>query len=692
MQHSEKRKRDVAHPFLICRREEFPALSEKARTEPWKTMKADALARIESGPPEDDKAVSHQLYLGACALAYILDSESAADHAQRVRRAIVDGLSAIEFNPEKNHIGTVPPLGTAFVAILAVDIVHDDLSSDEVEACEAVIEKQISKIDRRGSWPAARMGTHGTWDIYKGNRTTPDDEFYENYLQQMTPGGVTSVAPMYAFARLGSGIDRPQKTAYADILEFTGIDRRYYGNPRLQAFYRWLFGSSVTPAKTYHLFGDTHPYSKPPNSPLVWRVGRFDREAAAYAAWLLEGKDPPGHILSYVLMTEPLPEPKVPQSQLFLQGEAVFRESEDSPFGLGSALYNITENDEYHTHEEVNAISLAAYGNRLLVNGGWLGDEMRPPSRNNTLAIDGKRHRQRTGAGLTDGLLASGFHYACGDAGGALGEDAFQRSLLQIDERDTIPGYFVACDEVNAGAGTAVHNYLQPACETEVEELRPREAYLAPIDHHAEVEGVTMLVYYATEPAAVAQDRVDSGFLQRTPESGRHVRLEASYKADDRGGLRIATIVIPRQDGQPDIMPSRIVQDGMSGARIEFGNDTDDMLAITDGEDACMLDDWRFQAKVVVLRRRAGKCLSYFSRHGRLFHTGEVGFESDRPVSIFMRGDRGEITSDNGARLTFRHPGIDGVRLNGDPMNTEPAGDDAVSVVVPPGRQTVTLV
>ena len=655
-------------------------------------MQADAFARVEKGLPDDNKAVSLQFYLGACALAYILEPEAAAAHAQRVRRAITDGLAGIEFNPEKMHVGTVPPLGAAFVAILALDIVHDDLSADDIETCEAVIEWQISKIDRRGAWPAARLGTHGAWDIYKGKRTTPDDEFYAKYVAQMTPDGVTSVAPMYAFARLGSGMDRPQKTAYADILEITGIDRRYYDNPKLQAFYRWLFSSSVTPAKTYHLFGDTNPHSKPPNSPLLWRVGRFDREAAAYAAWLLEGKEPPGHILSYVLMTEPLPKPKVPQSRLFLRGAAVFREPEDSSLGLGSALYNITENDEFHTHEEVNAISLAAYGNRLLVNGGWLGDEMRPPHRNNTLAIEGERHQQRTGEGLTEGLLANGFHYACGYSGGALGEDAFHRSLLQIDERDEAPGYFVVFDEIDAGAGAAVQNYLQPACETAVEERRPREAYLAPIDHHAEVEGVTMLVYYATEPAAVERDRVDSGFLERTPSSGRHVRLEADYTTDDWGRLCIATIVIPRQDGQPDIMPSRIAHDGVSGARIEFGNHTKDTLAVTDGQDVCKLDDWHFQAKAVVLRRRADKCLSYFARHGRLLHAGTTGFESDRPVSIFMRGDRGEITSENGAKLTFHHPGIAGVRLNGDPVNAEPAGDDAVSMVVPPGRQGVELV
>ncbi len=679
------------HPFLICRRADFPGLRRRARRKPWASMRSDALARVEAGLPDGEAPVPLQFYLGACSLAYIVDAEHAAAHAQEVRRAIVEGLSRIEFNPEKEHTGSVPPMGAAFVAILALDIVCEDLGADEIAACETVIEQQIHKIDRQGAWPAARMGTHGTWDVYQGRRTTPDDAFYEKYLGQMTPDGVTSVAPMYAFARLGSGNDRPQKTAYADVLEFTGIDRRYYNNPKLKVFYRWLFSSSVTPAKTYHLFGDTNPYSKPPNSPMIWRVGRFDREAAAYAAWLLEDKAPPGHILSYVLMKEPLPEPKIPQSRLFMQGEAVFREPEDSAAGLGSALYNITENDEFHTHEEVNAVSLAAYGNRLLVNGGWLGDDMRPPWRNNTLAIDGRRHCQRTGAGLAEGLLADGFHYACGDAGCALGDVSFQRSLVQIDGGDAAPGYFVLFDEIGAASGARVQSYLQPACETEVEELLPRRAYLAPIDHHAEVEGVTMLVYYATEPEAVERDRVDSGFLVRTPKSGRHVRLEASYKVDAEGNARIATIAIPREGGAFDTMPTQISQPGLSGALIDFGNDTRDMLGIADGETNHELDGRHFRAKAVVARRRAGVNLFYFTRHGRMFRDGETGFESDKPVSLFMRGTCGEVAG-GGARLTLRYPGIAAVRLNGESVDAETAGENALSILLPAGRQAVTLV
>lgn len=84
-------------------------------------------------------------------------------------------------------------------------------------------------ICRRADFPGLRRrASREPWASMRS------DAFYEKYLGQMTPDGVTSAAPMYAFARLGSGNDRPQKTAYADVLEFTGIDRRYYNNPKLK--------------------------------------------------------------------------------------------------------------------------------------------------------------------------------------------------------------------------------------------------------------------------------------------------------------------------------------------------------------------------------------------------------------------------------------------------------------------------
>ena len=687
------------HPFLICTREQFPALRARAEREPWKTMAADARRRAAQGDEElkGRFATGLQRYIGAAALLYILEEDARRANAEIVRDAIAR-LDEVEFDPGQKWAGTVSPMGAAFVATLALDIVHDDLTQDEVAELGSVIEKQIGKIKPRGAWLAARLGTHGTWELFKNPAAggTADFKrryirpFYRNYLRQMTPDGVNTVSPGYAFARLGSGDSRPQKTGFADVLEFTGIDNRYYDNPKLENFYRWFFGYSVTPAKAYHLFGDVGPNWGFGNAALLWRVGRFDERAAAYAAWLLEGKDPPGHILSYILMQQPLPEAVVPQSKLFMRGEAVFREPADSPMSLGAALYNITEGAEWHTHEEVNAISLAAYGNRLLVNGGWLGDDLRPPYRNNTLAIDGERHQQRTGAGLAEGITSHGFDYAAGDSGKALGDDSFQRILILVHGTDALGGYFLTLDEVDADPGEAVHHHLQLASTDPAEVMEQKRLYRAAINHHAEVEGVSMDVFFAVDPHEVEQDLLPSGFLERTPSAGEHYRLKSVFPTDDRGDARLLTVMFPANEDHPPADFARIAGEGYRGVALGLGDGVTDVAIESAGDEAIEYDGAQTRARLAVYRTRGHDTDFYFTRLGRSFQRGGVGFTSDAPVSLHMAGERGSLTSD-GATVTFHHPGVTGIQLNGQAVEPIDLADGSLRVAVPEGRHNIEL-
>ena len=689
----------TSHPFLICTRDQFPELRRRAEREPWKSMKADAIKRVEAGFNGNFRN-GLQRYIGAVALVYILDPDNSADRADQVRDAILL-LEEADFDPSQSWVGTVPPMGAAFVAILALDIVHDDLTPEEIERCKALIETQTSRINRRGAWLAARLGTHGTWELFKNPAVgeTADfrrkfvEPFYRNYVRQMTPDGVTTVSPGYAFARLGSGSDRPQKTGFADVLEFTGIDRRYYDNPKLENFHRWLFGYSVTPAKEYHLFGDVGPNWGVGNAALLWRVGRFDERAAAYAAWLLEDRDPPGHILSYILMQEPLPEPTVPQSRLFAQGGAVFREPTDSPMSLGAALYNITENPEWHTHEEVNAISVAAYGNNLLVNGGWLGDETRPPSRNNTLAVDGKRHQKMVGAGLAEGFTSEGLDYACGDSGRALGDDSFHRSLVLVHgDPGTQGGYFITFDEVDADPGEKVHSYLQLASENEAEPVVDRRQYRATINHHAKYEGVEMDVLLPAGPEYVEQELVPSGYLERVPSVGKHYRLEAVYDTNEQGDRRILTVLFPVKENQNPPDPQAIDGEGYTGALLVFSRTVMDLILESDGTRAIEHGNLTCRAKLAVARTINGiRNEFYFARHGTMLRHGDVGFASDRPISIHMNGAVGNVTS-RGASVTFHYPGITGVRVSGEAVEPAEVGEGRVRIEVPAGRHTIELI
>ena len=64
--------KEAHHPFLIVSKELFNSLREKSSVEPWKSMKEDAIYRV-SKVPDSNNYGNLQKYVGAAALAYILD-------------------------------------------------------------------------------------------------------------------------------------------------------------------------------------------------------------------------------------------------------------------------------------------------------------------------------------------------------------------------------------------------------------------------------------------------------------------------------------------------------------------------------------------------------------------------------------------------------------------------------------------
>ena len=63
--------KETHHPFLIVKKDMYPALREKASQDPWKSMKTDAISRSQAGTSND--AYKLQEFIGAAALSYILD-------------------------------------------------------------------------------------------------------------------------------------------------------------------------------------------------------------------------------------------------------------------------------------------------------------------------------------------------------------------------------------------------------------------------------------------------------------------------------------------------------------------------------------------------------------------------------------------------------------------------------------------
>lgn len=680
--------RDREHPFLICSRDQFPALRRRADNEPWATMKRRALEAAAEGFAFLGKmpADAHRLqqYLGALALAYIVEPDRRAAHARAVHQAVVEHLAAIDFDQSKLHIGVVSPGGAAFSAIIALDIVQADLSTDQIAACEKLIDEQLGRIRLKGPWPLARMGVKGTWAVYKGERTEPDDAYLREMLSQMTEDGVATSAMSYGVVRFGSGVSRPQKSGYADVLEFTGIDRRYYQHPRLRRFYTWLYGCAVTPDRHLHWFGDMAS-DRPSRGALLWRTGRFGDQAGRYAAWALADRQPPGHVLSYVLMTE-AHEPELPRSRYYMDGGAFFREARDTPDALAAAMYNITSQPGWHAHEETNAISLVAHGTQLLVNGGWLGNTTRPAELQNTLSLNGKRHEARTGSGLDEALTSDRFDYAAGRSGDAMpGAAHFVRSLLLVHGQDQVPGYFVTLDHVHAPVGDTVNHYLQLSTRTEPSEVEAGVEYEAVVDLFTQTPGVRFSMFYGQAPQSISRRLVPSGSARRkVPE---HYRLAAEFPTDERGKARLITLVYPHGQKRARVAFNRMADDGADGVSLAQVGDVVDYVYTSAGDQAHKLAGGAvFRGRAACYRLQGERLRFFFVRRGVAFRAGDVGFTADKPVSLHLRGGTGRAWADEATKMRLYHPGIRGVRRAGRELEPTASGDGWIAFTLPAGE------
>jgi len=650
-----------SHPFLIVTRDQFPALRQKAAQEPWKSMKADALARSAKG--SRTSAYDLQDYIGAAALAYILDEAESQTHAHRVRDAILQQYSQVHPTEDRAWMGVVPPLGSFFVAILALDIVHDALAPADLARCEETISRQIFKLARQGNWNQVRLGTHGAWDVYQGTRTTPDDAYFKVIMRQITEDGVSPVTNHYAWERLGGGNSRVSKSGYMDVLEFTGIDRRYYSDDRIKKFMRWLFGSSVNCAKEMAIFGDMLPTQDIDNDMLHWRVVNFDAEAAGYAAWFLRDRTPIGHILTYILPRAPLPEPIVPQSRFFPNGGAFFREKPDDPNGLHGVLYNITSQFETHTHFETNGLALSGLGNRLLVNGGRLGATVQAAPLNNTLTINGENHAAKIGGGLTAGFLTDQLDFATGSAGPALAEGRHHRSLLLVHGDRRAGGYFVVLDEVETKPGNTLKNYLHPANQTEVITVAANQEFEAAIDHHPTVPGTKLSIYYATTPDQVKIESVQSAVPRVYPGYPNHNRLESSHAVGPDGKKTLVTLLYPHNAARTKAIFRQTQDAGLTISTVsQHAGAVVDRIFESNGRTQAQSGDVSLQAAMVLLRN-SGSALDFlFVRHGTAVSTAAFGFEASSPVTLFVQAGEGVVLSPGGT-LILKGPDLGAVRF-----------------------------
>jgi len=692
----------MEHPFLIVKRSQFPELRKRAEESPWKEMEANARETVSAGyqyNPESansHNSIQYSYDIGAVALLYILEPKNEKEYAQKIKKSILEDLNTLKFDESMKWIGVVPSASALWTTILCLDIVYDSLSPEEIKACESQIFSEMEKINAKGSWAQARMGLYGTWDIYTGKRIKPDEAYYKEFITQITPDGVNTRAVGYAFARLASSDSRPVKTGYADVLEFTGIDKRYYNNERLQKYYEWLFSLSITPDHRFVLIGDTGiDWGAPRRSLQYNRAINYSEKAGGYASWLMKGVQQKGHILSFIVPKKELPPAISPTSAFYADGGAWYRESRDHPDSMMAVLYNIKKNAGWHTHFEVNGLFLYALGERMLINGGWLGRSQGITPMQNTLAVNNQNHVSKMGNGLEEAFIDQGFAYACGLSGKALKNARFDRSMLFIEPTKTSGGYVIVNDDVKAQKGDTIQVYWHPATETKIASIKEKELYVAPIDHHNVNDDKELGIFFATKPASIRQDKVTSASLARSPLAGHHNQLKAEYPVEDNGQNAILTLLLPQKKGNPHGVVKRLSIPGYVGAEIRFSPKNYDRVFACQNTPPSQsnLDGLTFSGNLVYCQIRNNRLCSYFVRKGTRFfdENTQTGFKSEKQISLYQSNGKGQVIS-QGTSVTFYNPNLKEITVNGKRKRPAKEQTNEATVLLPKGTCTVEII
>ncbi|HEX6884612.1 MAG TPA: heparinase II/III family protein [Planctomycetota bacterium] len=642
---------------------------------------------------------------GALALAYVIDPRP--ELVDKLRETLAHWPTFYRASASSGSATAVRWRQSAMIqSIIALDVMHDALAPADLASLEAMLDPMIlqwwTNIAQDGT--ESTPGVVTVWALYKGDAqltAAASDMYLDRLFGALAPSGVYDAGSGYAWVRQGG--DRISKYAPVDILQFTGTDTTLYSDPRLRTLHEWMYSGSFTPRRTNLTFGDTDPsrrieaqlgYMQP------YRANRFSAQAARNAAWVVRDVSPKPLLSNFVLWSEPVATPQPPASTVW-KDCATFWEEGASTDSLMGALWN-PRSASSHSHRDVNAVHLYAYGENVLRNSGycgsgegidlnfdwsWVNDTA---ASSNTVTIDSREHDEKFGAGILEGLTASRFDYAAGASGRALDNGSHVRSLLMVHGEPGRPGYFVLLDEVDADDARAEVNVsLHPDSERYTT-LAPRREYEWSIQHFGNVD-VALTVFLGTKPTSA--EVLDGGLCAFDGKEYVGKYLRSTYLTDDAGRENVVTLAVPHAAGAPRPSLTRIVVGDSSGAHVGFSGGVDDFVLESKGIDPVVVGSSFFLGKAIHCRKIGSATEQYFVRAGRGFDDGgtlRVGFDSDASVTLFVRHREAHVTS-SGATVTFFDPALTGNRFSSPVGVARSAGPGFVEVALNPGVHAFDL-
>ncbi|MBN1674132.1 MAG: fibronectin type III domain-containing protein [Kiritimatiellae bacterium] len=701
------------HPLLLVTADMYPELRARASQSPWSTMKAKAVSDVNglsynSGSSRSSRAYRIRDIAQAGALACILDPANKTTYKNKVRDILLKWQD-VGLPPSTDHGDIVSPGASLMVSILALDILHDELTASELAAVEAAMSPLAEWYWTHGTaWQLNLFGVRGTWALYKQDRSRIDKAKadYKNHLfSQVTPDGGYDGGGHYYWARLGGRSDRgPSKTHFMDVLRFTG-EMDLLSDGRVTQFYENMPGCALTPFRRTLTFGDGayNEQIQSGNDTLLFTGHRVSGVAAREMAWVLGNDSVPNQnvLLAYLLMKYPLPAPEKPRSRIVRDTGAFFWENNTSDRSLMGALRSCVT-DDWHSHKDVNALHLSAYGENMLQNVGYKGASSDYNSTftwtyinhqafgNNVALINGADHATKKGAGIREGFTAPVFDYACADSGSAIAGGTHLRNLVMVHPQDGCDGYYLVFDELDAANPAHDVQVLWHPASASYTTVTAKQEYRWTIRKFSGHD-VYLSVFLARAPDAVQIK--DSPFCGWSGASYLGKYLHTTYGTDAAGKANVLTALFPHDDTHAKAGMSRLGGTGYSGVKLAHAGGVTDWAVESGGAAGVTVGGASFTGKACVFRTTGPDCLFYFVRQGTAFESGTspaLGFTAPVPVSLYLRGTTGRIMTP-AARIRFRYPGVIGVSVNGTPLSAAARGTGWVEADVPAGTHPIEL-
>ena len=718
----------AAHPFILVNESEYAELQSRASQEPWQSWKTTAIVDAESINYSTDAAYSTRVtqmrdIMESCALAYILDPSNRSTYAAKVYNTIAYWVPEATGNLYDELNGGnwpyyIPPASAYFSCVIALDIVYPSLSTNQRTTAESRLQTVHNRFMAiSANWDVGVWGARGIWPLYKGDTTALEpiaNSYYTALTGYLTNDGICTSGVGYANMRFNA--DRNTKQYFMDALTYTGV-YDYYNDYKVKSFYEWMYGYGATPFKIQWVYGDSAYANTFYRTGSIYKADNFSTEAAKRAAWLLENQPAVrGRIFNYVLHRSSFPTPERPASRIFTDGGAFFNENSAASTALSSVLWNPKSKKDDHCHKEVNAMSLAGYGEYLLTNVGYNGwgakitvggnnftwnyVNNRAVS-NNTALINyssnfnevdptaSNDHALKYGNGITDGFTSPLFSYASGDSGSALSNGKHIRNMVFVGPQDSKNGYWVLFDEMTANTpGQTAHIALHPPSGT-YSTVTSNQEYKWTMKKFSSAN-VDLSIFLATPPTSVA---IKNGVVGSYGNSFATKYLYSTYNTDSsQGKENIVTVLFPHNASHTKAAMSRVSGSGYTGASINLdGGTTIDYALESAGTSDITYGGVTFRGLSTLYRKVSGANNFYFVRKGRTFNDGGAtrrGFDATGDVSVYIKDKTGNISS-SGTNVTFYYPNITGVKLNGSNAQVQSSGSNWVTVNVPAGTHTV---